>query len=351
MSTKRLSTARARLVTVLTEEILQNESEAAFPIASEHQLCRRFDISRVTVRLALSDLENRGLIYRKHGKGTFAHGRSTRIHRNMGVLIKSPDAAEHRPIAEMVRGVQTVMASVQAATLLISTSPEVWRPEKVSTLAGVIVVPYGVTAEELQILRDRNLYYILFGESDLPGPHMSLGQRAAAQKMTEQLLALGHRRIALLSGFDENLDASKRKGIYDALQAAGIDPTKVPEFSAHGQEGGIFQAAHDVLKSQPHPTAVIAFDDSLASMLSFQARRQEGLSIPKDMSIVSFHDWPFLNYIEPSLTTVKFEFFAAGQQAAEALNRAALTGQPPCDLKFEPTYRAGQTTGPVPQNT
>jgi len=348
VSTKRPSTARSRLVSILTEEILQNGSEATFPIASEHQLCRRFDISRVTVRLALSDLENRGLIYRKHGKGTFAHGRMTRVHRNMGVLIKSPDAAEHRPIAEMVRGVQTVMASVQAATLLISTSPELWRPEKVSTLAGVIVVPHEVTARELEILKDRNLHYILFGESELPGAHLFMGQRAAAHKMTEQLLALGHRRIALLSGFDENLDAQKRKGIHDALHAAGIDLTQVPEFSAHGQEGGVFQAAQDVLKSLPRPTAVIAFDDSLASMLSFQARRQEGLSIPGDLSIVSFHDWPYLNYIEPSLTTVRFEFFAAGQQAAEALNRAALTGQPPCDLKFEPTYRAGQTTGPAP---
>jgi DNA-binding LacI/PurR family transcriptional regulator len=331
----------------LTEEILQKAAPAAFPIASEHQLCRRFNISRVTVRLALGDLENRGLIYRKHGKGTFAHGQATRVHRNLGVLIKSPNASEHRPIAEMVRGVQTVMASVQAATLLISTSPEQWRPEKVSTLGGVIVVPHEVTPRELEILKDRNLNYILFGETDLPGPRLLLGQRAAARRMTEQLLALGHRRIALLSGFDATLDAPKRLGVQDALRAVGIDPTQIPEFSANGNEADIFQAALGILKLSPRPTAVVAFDDSLGSILSFQARRHEGLSVPDDMSIVSFHAWPFLNYIEPSLTTVRFEFFASGQRAAEALNLAALTGGQVGDLTFEPIYLAGRTIGPA----
>ena len=34
----------------------------------------------------IGDLENRGLIYRKHGKGTFANGHKTRIHRYLGIL-------------------------------------------------------------------------------------------------------------------------------------------------------------------------------------------------------------------------------------------------------------------------
>jgi DNA-binding LacI/PurR family transcriptional regulator len=292
-------------------------------------------------------LENRGLIYRKHGKGTFAHGRSTRIHRYIGVLMKSPQTAEHRPMAEMVRGVQTVMASLHSAVLLISTPPEEWRPEKASSLGGVIVVPQDVTVHDLDILKNRNLPFLLFTESDLPGPRVRLGQREAARHMTEQLLRLGHRRIALLTGYDACLDAPKRMGVHDALRDAGIDPAQAPECSAHGQEGGIFQAAHDVLHLRPRPTAVIAFDDSLGSILSFQARRQESIQVPADLSIVSFHDWPYLNFVEPALTTTRFEFFTAGQRAAEALNHAALTGEPVPDLNFEPAYRPGHTIGPA----
>jgi DNA-binding LacI/PurR family transcriptional regulator len=336
------------LVAALTDEILNSQEQSTFPIASEHQLCRRFNISRVTVRLALSDLENRGLIYRKHGKGTFAHGRSTRSHRYLGVLMKSPMAAEHRPIAEILRGAQTALASLRSALLLISTSPEHWRPEKASSLGGVIVLQQDVTGAELEILKDRKLPFLIVGESELPGPHIVLGQREAARRMTEQLLQQGHRRIALLSGFDPCLDATKRRGVYDALKEAGIDPAEVPEISACGSEDAIFPAAGEVLKLRPRPTAVVAFDDSLASILSFQARRNEGIKVPEDMSIASFHDWPYLNYIEPSLATVRFDFFNAGLKAAGALIQASLTGQPVADLTFQPTYRPGQTIGPAP---
>lgn len=339
------------MVAALTEEILNKNEHSSFPIASEHQLCRRFDVSRVTVRLALSDLENRGLIYRKHGKGTFANGHSTLTHRYLGILMKSPLSAQHRPVAEMIRGAQTVMASVRSAVLLTSTPPAEWRPEKASSLGGVIVVPQDVTVKDLEVLENRNLPFLLFTESDLPGPRVRMGQREAARHMTEQLVRLGHRRIALLTGYDVCLDATKRMGVHDALGEAGIDPAQAPEFSTNGQEGGIFQAARDVLQLRPRPTAVIAFDDSLGSILSHHARRDAGLQVPADLSIVSFHDWPYLNYIEPALTTARFEFFSAGERAAEALNRAALTGQPVTDIIFPPAYRPGQTIGPVPSGS
>jgi DNA-binding LacI/PurR family transcriptional regulator len=300
------------------------------------------------VRLALGDLENRGLIYRKHGKGTFAHGRLTRVHRHLGILMRSPQSTEHRPVAEMIRGAQTVMASVRSAVLLISTPPEVWRPEKATSLGGVIVVPQDVTESDLQVLRNRNLPYLLFTESALPGPRVLLGQRDAAREMTRRLLQLGHRRLALLSGYDVSLDATKRHGIHEALREAGLDPAHVPEISAHGNEIEMFEAARKVLHLDPRPTAVIAFDDSLGSILSFQARRQEGIAVPGQLSIVSFHDWPYLHFVEPTLATTHFEFFQGGVSAAEALNRAALTGEPVGDICFSPTFREGQTVGPVP---
>ena len=301
------------------------------------------------MRLALSDLENRGLIYRRHGKGTFAHGQKTRVHRHLGILMKSPLSTEHRPIAEMIRGAQTAMAAVRSAVLLISTAPEAWRPEKASSLGGIIVVPQDVTEADLQVLRNRNLPYLIFTDSILSGPQVRLGQRDAARQLTRQLLDLGHRRIALLSGYDASLDGVKRLGVHDALRDGGIDPAKVQEISAHGHEEEAFEATRAVLHLKPRPTAVIAFDDSLGAMLSFQARNHHGLRVPDDLSIVGFHDWPYLHYIEPTITTVRFDFFNAGASAAEALNRAMLTGQPVGDLFFEPTYRPGHTSGPAPK--
>src|SRR5277367_2329301 len=170
MPAQRSSTARSRLVAAITEEILARNEQQAFPIASEHQLCRKYNLSRVTVRLALSALENRGLIYRKHGKGTFAHGHGTRLHRYLGVLMESPASAGRRPIVEMLCGAQEVMSKLRSATLMICTAPAEWRADKASSLGGVIVIPDDVTPADLEILRDRKLPFLIFGESELSGP-------------------------------------------------------------------------------------------------------------------------------------------------------------------------------------
>ena len=297
----------------------------------------------------MGDLENRGLIYRKHGKGTFAHGRSTRVHRYLGILIKSPQVTEHRPIAELLRGAQTAMTSLRSAILLINAPPESWLPEKATSLGGVIVVPQSVTPGDLEVLRNRNLPYINFGETDLPGPRITLGQRQAARQMTEELLRLGHRRFALLSGYDAVLDTAKRDGFHDALKQAGIDPAKVPEISANGDESCMLQAARTVLELNPRPTAVLATDDCLGRLLIYHGR-SVNVKVPEDLSVVSFHDWPYLKYVEPVQTTVHFEFFAAGQKAAEVLSSAALTGEPIQDIAFEPCIRSGQTIGPAPKS-
>ena len=248
----------------------------------------------------------------------------------------------------MIRGAQTAMAAIRSAVLLISSPPELWRPEKASSLGGVIVVPQDVTQADLDVLKTRNLPFFIFGESALAGPRILLGQKAAARQMTEQLLRLGHRRFALMTGYDEALDAVKRIGIHEALREAGIDPAQVPEFSVHGDETEDFQAARKVAALRPRPTAVIAFDDSLGAVMNFHARRQLEIRVPEELSIVSFHDWPFLSFTDVPLATVRFEFFTAGQRAAEALSHSALTGQPVSDLCFEPIYKTGKTLGPVP---
>ncbi len=58
----RKPTAPRWVVAVLTQEILNNPEPIDFVIASEHQLRRRFSVSRVTVRLALSHLEHGVLV-------------------------------------------------------------------------------------------------------------------------------------------------------------------------------------------------------------------------------------------------------------------------------------------------
>lgn len=59
-----------QLVDLLSEKI-ENEMEPGDALPSERELCDLYGLSRTTVRLAMSELEERGMIARRHGKGTF----------------------------------------------------------------------------------------------------------------------------------------------------------------------------------------------------------------------------------------------------------------------------------------
>lgn len=59
-----------QLVDILKEQI-ENSMLAHEKLPSERELEKKYGVSRITVRLALQELETEGYIYRQHGKGTF----------------------------------------------------------------------------------------------------------------------------------------------------------------------------------------------------------------------------------------------------------------------------------------
>ncbi|UVD60156.1 GntR family transcriptional regulator (plasmid) [Rhizobium sp. Pop5] len=62
----------------LRREIAEGTYEPSGRLPSESQIMARFDVSRVTVRLALEQLDKDGLIERRKGKGTFVAGKQVR---------------------------------------------------------------------------------------------------------------------------------------------------------------------------------------------------------------------------------------------------------------------------------
>ena len=75
------------------------------PLPSEAELCERFSVSRMTVRQALQELTNDGLVERRRGQGTFVAHRP--VHRRPGVFLSFTEEM-HR------RGVQATSRLLQA---------------------------------------------------------------------------------------------------------------------------------------------------------------------------------------------------------------------------------------------
>lgn len=176
----------------------------------------------------------------------------------------------------------------------------------------------------------------------LPGlktDSVGLNNRKAAYQATQSLLALGHRRIAIVTGGAPDLVERLRRprmagverisvttlgaraaGYRDALLDAGVDP--VPEYLTAGgfHRDDAEATTRALMELASPPTAIIAFD-SILSLGALMAFRHLGVRCPQDVSLVGFDDAEWAEVVSPPLTVVRQPVYEIGVKACELLLR------------------------------
>jgi DNA-binding LacI/PurR family transcriptional regulator len=150
--------------------------------------------------------------------------------------------------------------------------------------------------------------------------------REAVREVTAELIRLGHRNFLYLAGPEGNYhDVERYGGVIEALQEAGLSEDAVVRSGGtldyhKGFEIGV-QAANDFAALAIKPTAVIATSDDMA--ISFISRVQRAsVSIPGDLSAVSFDGSPVCEFSLPPLTTIEQPVEEMGQAAVAILLEA-----------------------------
>ncbi len=153
------------------------------------------------------------------------------------------------------------------------------------------------------------------------------------------LAGLGHRRIAhvagpqaLSTGFD------RHQGFLAAMKAAGLkaDPGLIVIAEAYSEREGE-RAMMSLLDQKKKATAVVAANDLLA-LGCYDALTARGLNCPRDVSVTGFNDMPFVDKLNPPLTTVRIQHYEMGLQAAKVLlERINAPNTRRVDLKLEPS--------------
>lgn len=127
----------------------------------------------------------------------------------------------------------------------------------------------------------------------------------AAFEMTEYLVSLGHRRIALITGHPGHIASIEReRGFRKAVATAGLDPADI-----HFEQGLFtfrsgMEAAERLLNLDRPPTAIFASNDDMAAAVVGVAHRR-GLDVPRDLSVVGFDDTALATSVWPELTTIR----------------------------------------------
>jgi LacI family transcriptional regulator, repressor for deo operon, udp, cdd, tsx, nupC, and nupG len=112
------------------------------------------------------------------------------------------------------------------------------------------------------------------------------------------LTGLGHRRIAMIGGIEDDPSTSRcpwtARGYLDALAAGRRGPTPLVVPGNFSLEGGV-EAMHRLLHLDDPPTAVFACSDEMA-IGAMQVARDAGLGA-RGLSIVGFDDHDVSEYL------------------------------------------------------
>lgn len=136
----------------------------------------------------------------------------------------------------------------------------------------------------------------------------------------DHLVALGHRRIALLSGPSAWSEASTREaGAEAALTRHGLAPVERWEgdWSA-AAAAAIASGVARAVRTQGGPTAVAAANDQMALGL-IAGLREHAVHVPGEVSVTGFDDNPDAGYYRPALTTVRLDLAGEARRCIEEL--------------------------------
>jgi LacI family transcriptional regulator len=195
---------------------------------------------------------------------------------------------------------------------------------------GIILSGPRYDDQDLMRVREDGTPVVLVGQ--LPGtgiPYVDVDNSGGAQTAVNHLLALGHRRIGLITNAPPAYTASaeRQAGYQRALADAGVamDEALVRYGDFTALSGQV--AVESLLELADRPTALFVASDAVA-LGALRVLRRRGLRVPEDMALVGFVDIPLAEAVDPPLTTVHVPAQGLGWGAAELLMRLIAADEP-----------------------
>lgn len=173
-----------------------------------------------------------------------------------------------------------------------------------------------------RLLARAGIPYELSWAIDASGFHHSLGfsNRRAAAAVAQHLFDLGHRSLAVVSGYTAYNDRARERvaGVREAVESRGLAlPRELVVETSFSIASGR-QALVRLLESGKPFTAVACGNDILALGVLIEAAAR-GIGVPGTLSVAGYDDIDLAAEFTPALTTVRLPVAEIGRLAAERM--------------------------------
>ena len=186
---------------------------------------------------------------------------------------------------------------------------------------GLVILPVGKEWKHIQDVYNRGVPLVVVDRimPQLECPMVGIDNYTGAKEAMDYLIERGHRTIACIQRLPDSWINNERLRAYrDALKQNNIPVDESLIIGdTFGQKNGYLEGKL-LLSNHKNPTAIFALSHVL-TLGVLQVFREEGLSIPDDLSLISFDDLPFSEYFEFKVTTVKQPVVEMGLMAVNLL--------------------------------
>ena len=319
---------------------------------TEKELCTIHNVSRQTVRQALMKLERDNIISRVRGSGTYISGTAAAPRSSAGgsIGVISTYFSDYI-FPHIITGIERVLndagCPIQIATThnLVSEETQALKSMLANGVRGLIVEPSKSALPNLNAglydeIRKSGIPLVFFNAKYdwAESPCVAMDDTAAARTVTDYLFDCGHTKLCGFFVLD-NIQGHKRfRGFAESCAAHG---------KAESEQNLIWYAAEDSAKIFTYEkrrildmlgrfTAVVCYNDMLAiELLKFC--KENGISVPDDVSVVGIDDSCYAAICDVPLTTVHHPHDKVGEAAAKLLlKRIENPGAPTEDILFTP---------------
>lgn len=170
---------------------------------------------------------------------------------------------------------------------------------------GIIAVPCGQDPAMVESV-SRDYVPVMLVDRYYEGnplPYVTTNNYKGGYDATRLLIDAGHRNIACIQGVRSSAPNNERvRGYRDAMEEAGLGSMELVAGSEFSIQNGYLETKL-LLSRADKPTAVFALSNNI-TLGVLKALREAGLRIPDDLSLVSFDNYAYMDYMEPPITRV-----------------------------------------------
>ncbi len=207
---------------------------------------------------------------------------------------------------------------------------------------GLVIFSDRIPIRQINEVAEYGVPVLFAGNRDYPSldpgiTQVDINVRQGMKMLVRHLLEKGHREIGLFTGLTvrSKYDQDYRlMGYVEELRANGIAfrDELVQVLGERGRDA-LGKSIDRLLKLHHPPTAIICSNDSIA-MQTIRVLHEKGLSVPGNIAVVGFGNFPESEYYIPSITSVGVSIEDLAQKLLETLlERISGSSVPRIELK------------------